>query len=149
MKAKRDSLVQRILPKLPPNPTLLKPSKRHIRMQAVHTVDPRSPRLQPMRCIDRPVQILRENSSSQAVDRIVRLLDHFVFVLEFDHDADGTEDLFLDDLHAGGDVGEDGGFYEETFGSLSFAADCDRGTCVFAGLDVGHYALRFVIRAVR
>ena len=136
-----DSLCQRILPKLPSNPTLLEPTEWHIRVQAIHAINPRSPRLEPMRRVNNAAQVLREHSGSKPINRVVRLLDHIVFVFELDDDTDGTEDLFLDDLHRWVDVGEDGGLDEVAFCSLTLSADLDFGPCLLSGLDVGHDTL--------
>ena len=98
----------------------------------------RSPRIEPMRRINSVGQVLREHSGSQPINRVVRLLDHIVFLFELDDDIDGIEDLFLDDLHGWVNVGEDGGLDEVAFCSLTLAADLNCGACLLSGLDLGH-----------
>jgi len=92
-------------------------------MQAIHAINPRSPRLKPMRRINSAAQVLRERSSSEPINRVVRLLDHIVFVFELDDDTDGIEDIFLDDLHGWVDVGGDRGL-DEVACSLTLPAAC-------------------------
>lgn len=137
----RHILLNRILPQLPPNPTLLEPPKRNIRMNLIRTINPRRPRLELMREPEPPTNILREHRRGQPIKRIVRLFQHVGFVLELDHDTDGPEDLFLDDSHVRRRVGEDGGLDPVPFFAVTDAAELERCAFGFAGLDVGHDAL--------
>ena len=137
----KDALEQRIFTQLPPDTALLEPTEWHIRIQLVHTVDPRCTRLQSVRGLNCPVQVLREHSCSETVSGVVGLSDYVFLVLEFNDNTDGTKDFFLDDLHVGGSIGEDGGSDEVAFGALAFTANLDFGTGVFAGLDVIHDTL--------
>lgn len=138
---RKNILLNRILPQLPPDPTLLEPSKRNIRMNLVRTINPRRPRLQLMRESQSPTNILRKHRRRQSIQRIVRLSQHIGFVLELDNDTDGPEDLFLDDAHVWLRVGEDGGFDPVAFFAVTDAAELDCCAFGFAGFDVGHDAL--------
>ena len=120
----RNSLVQCIFSTLPPNPALLEPTKRHVRIKTVRTIDPCSPRLEPVCCIERTLQVLREHSS-QPIYNVVRLSDHVVLIFELDDDTDRTEDFFLHDLHRRVDIGKDGGCDEVAFCSLALTANLE------------------------
>lgn len=99
--------------------------------------------MQLVRNPNRTRHITREHSSRKTVDRVVRLVDNVVLVFEFSDGDDGPEDLFLDDLHLGLDVGEDGGLDEVAFVAVALATKGDGRTLGFAGLDVAHNALQW------
>ena len=134
--------MQRVLAQLPSNTALLEPTKRHIRMQLVHAVNPRRTRLESVGRLDCPIQVLREHGCSKTVHRVVGQSDHVFLVFEFNDHTNGTENFFLDDLHVRGSVGENGRLDEVAFGPFTFTADLDLGTGVLARLDVAHDALR-------
>ena len=69
---------------------------------------------------------------------IVGLLDEFLIIVEFDHDANGAEDFLFHDLHIGFDVGEDCRFDEVTFGTMAFATEVYSRTVRLARFDIGH-----------
>lgn len=73
--------------------------------------------------------------------RIVRLTDYVVFVVELDHDADGTEDFLAHDLHVRASVGEDCGPDEISLGTNACSAEVESCTVFLARVDVTHDAL--------
>ena len=78
-------------------------------VQHVSRVDPNSTGLEFVCSLDRPVDVLREDGSSKTVDGVVGLTEDILIILELDDNTDGTEDLFLDNLHVGTNVDKDGG----------------------------------------
>jgi len=129
-------IIQCRLTQLPPNPRLLKPTKRQLMMQQIIRVNPNSPRLQRIAHSNSSVQVLGMNSGGKTISGTVAYADGILFGLEFCDGADGTEDLFLHDLHVFADVGEDGGFDEVAFVAFALAADFDFGAGFFAFFDV-------------
>ena len=91
--------------------------------------------------------IARPEIGLQAVDRVVRQPHGLRFILETDGDNDGAEDFFLGDLHAVGDLLEDGGFDIGAAGVLAclVAAGCHFGTLGAASLDVTQHAVHLVM----
>jgi hypothetical protein len=65
--------MQSILSKLTSDTRLLIPTKRHLRMELVHAVNPHGARLELMRRLDRAVQVRAEHGSGETVHRIVSL----------------------------------------------------------------------------
>lgn len=57
----------------------------------------------------RTLDVLRENSRTQAIDRIVSHLDCLLFRLEGSNDDKGSKDLLFVDIHLGLNVRENGG----------------------------------------
>lgn len=137
----RHILLNRILPLFPPNPTLLRPPKRNIRMYLIRTINPRRPRLKSMHEPQFPRNILHEHRCCEPRQWMVRLSKHVGVVLELDHDTDGPEDLFVDDSHVGRRARENGGLDPVPFFAVTEAAELECCTFGFAGLDVGHDAL--------
>ena len=74
-----------------------------------------------MRGLDRPIDILREHSTSQSVSGIIRLPNDIFIIFELDDNANGSKDLFLDDPHRGLGIGKDGRLDEVAFGTVTFA----------------------------
>jgi len=103
------------------------------------------------------VDILAEYSSSETVDwpgasvisfysglrrtSIVGLFDDVVIILELDDDANGAEDLLLDDSHVGFRLREDGRGDEVPFAAYALASKVDLGTVGLPRIDVPHDAL--------
>jgi hypothetical protein len=100
------------LSKLPANSTLLHASKRHPEIPVIARVDPYHARLQLPRNTMRALDVLRENSRAQAVDRVVGHLDSLLLSLERCNDHEGSEDLLFVDVHFGLDIREDSGLDE-------------------------------------
>lgn len=100
------------LSELPTNSTLLHASKRHSEIRVIARVDPYHARLQLPRNTMRALDILRENSRAQAVDRVVGHLDSLLLGLERCDDHEGSEDLLFVDVHLGLDIREDSGLDE-------------------------------------
>lgn len=57
----------------------------------------------------RALDILREHSRAQTIDRSVSHLDSLLFSLEGSDDHEGSKDLLFVDVHLGLDIREDGG----------------------------------------
>lgn len=97
------------LSELPTNPTLLHASEWNPEVAVIARVDPYHARLQLPRDSVRALDILRENSRTQAVDRPVGHLDSLLLGLERCNDDKGSKDLLFVDVHLGLDIREDGG----------------------------------------
>lgn len=97
------------LSKLPTNPTLLHTSEWDPEVAVIARVDPYHARLQLPRNAMGALDVLRENSGTQAVDRPVGHLDGLLLGLERCNDNKGPEDFLLVDVHLGLDIREDGG----------------------------------------
>lgn len=111
-------------------------------MRHVDHVDPHGARLDPMRDAERPLDVEREDTSAKTVYRVVRHPDDFFFVVELDHDSDGAEDLFADDLHARLAVREDGRLDKVPRGPFALAPEMKRRTLLLAFFDVPNHALK-------
>lgn len=100
---------QPCLTQLPADPTLLHTPKRHPEVPVIARVDPHHARLQLPRNAVRTLDILRENSRTQAVDCPVGHLDGLLLSLEGSDDDEGSKDLLFVDVHLGLDIREDSG----------------------------------------
>ena len=127
---------QRRLTQLPPNPTLLIPTKRQLMMQHVILIHPNRARLERTRNHNGRIQILGVHGSGEPISGAVAQPDGVVFGLEFRDRADGAEAFFLHDLHVFGDVGEDCRLDEVAFVAVAFAAGFDLRAFFFAVFDV-------------
>jgi hypothetical protein len=105
-------------------------------MQQIIRVNPNSTRLQRIAHSNSGIQVLGMHSGGKTIGSAIANADGIFFGLEFRNGADGTEDLFLHDLHIFADVGEDGGFDEVAFVAFALAADFDFGAGFFAFFDV-------------
>ena len=139
--------MQRRLAQFSSDTTLLDSSKWNPMVRIICAVDPDHTGLESLR---NPVSLLDvscEHRRSQTICRIVCLVKRFFFGLERDDRGEGTEDLFLVDLHVGRDRGEDGGVDEKAFSFLRAdrgirgAAKGAGGAFGFGGVNVGHYAV--------
>lgn len=82
--------------------------------------------------------VVGEDGGGETKGGVVGELESVGLVLEGSNDNDGAEDLLLDDLHVGGDVGKDSGLDEEAAVGLGplLATGDDTGTLGAARLDV-------------
>lgn len=69
------------------------------------------------------------------------MFDNVFIILKLDDDANGAEDLLLDDPHVGFRLREDGRGDEVPFVSYTLASNVDLGTVGLARIDVPHDAL--------
>ena len=109
-----------------------------------------------------------DEGRSANVHGVVGLGENVVLVLELGYDNDGTEDLLLDNLHLGLDVGENRGFNEvtvtssssaieqgkgemknEPLGSVSLSSSVDGSSLGLTGLDVSHDSVVLELRVLR
>ena len=95
-----------------------------------------------LRGAQRTVDVLGEDRRRQTVDGVVRLVDDVVVVVELDHDADGAEDLLLDDAHVLLRVREDRGLDEVALVAPALTAELHRGTLLLARVDELHDTLQ-------
>lgn len=137
-----DLLGKSVLAEFTTHTRRLESTERNGVVQHVRRVDPSGTSLELMCGFDRPVDVLREDSSSKTVDGVVGLADDILIILEFEDDTDGTEDLFLDDLHVGTDVTEDGWGDEVTLVTESLTTVVDSGAVSLSRLDVAHDTLK-------
>lgn len=101
--------------KLSTNPTLLHATKRHPEVAIIARVDPYHASLQLPRNAMRTLDVLRENSRTQAIDRIVGHLDRLLLGLEGGNDDEGPKDLLFVDIHLRLNVRENGGLDKVSF----------------------------------
>jgi len=106
--------------------------------QKVVAVDPDRSSLKSVADFNRRIQVLRMNAGGKTVERLMSLLENILNVFEFGNSNDGSENLFLHNLHLLIDTGEDCGLNEITFFAMTFAAEFDFSTLVLSGLDVIH-----------
>ena len=111
-------------------------------VQHVGRVDPNGTGLEFVCGLDRPVDVLREDGSSKTVDGGVGLTEDILIILELDDDTDGTEDLFLDNLHVGTNVAENGGGDEVSLVTESLTTVVDSSAIGLSGLNVTHDTLK-------
>lgn len=97
------------LSELPANPTLLHASKWNPEVAVVARVDPYHTRLQLPRDTMRALNVLCENSRTQAIDRPVGHLNSLLLGLEGGDNNKGSKDLLFIDVHLGLDIREDSG----------------------------------------
>ena len=109
---------QTLLTQLPPNPTLLHPSKRNPAIPIITTIDPNHPRLQPPRHTMSLRDVSSENRRSQPIDGIIRKLNRLGLAAERRNTHEGPEDFFAENAHRGLHVAENGGGDEEVFSAL-------------------------------
>ena len=140
---KKGSPVQRVLAQLASNTRLFVPSERHIRVQRVHAVDPRSTRMQLVRDLNPARDVLREHRRRQSVKRVVRLTQHIFLVLKLDNRANWPENLLLDNAHLRPRVREDRWLDPVSFCPVLLSSEVHRCTLLFARIDVIHDALQF------
>lgn len=105
-------------------------------MKGVVGVDPNSSSLDGVCDLEGGVEVAGVDSGSKAVGGVVAELDNLLLGLELGDGADGAENLFLDNLHVVGDVGEDSGLDEETLGTNTVATSLDGGALLLAVLNV-------------
>lgn len=91
-------------------------------------------------------EVLGEDTRGKTVDGVVGGLDDLLLSLELGDDDDGAEDLLLDDLHVGLDVGEDGGLDEVAGLAVADTTGEDVGTLLLAALNVVHDAVVLGLR---
>ena len=138
----KNPLGQRVLATLASNARLFKPSKRHVRVQRIHAIDPRSTRMQFMRDIDPACDVLREHRRRQPVKGVIRLTQHVCLVLKLDEHANWPENLLLDNAHVGPRVREDRWLDPIAFCPMSLSSDVHRRALLFARINVTHDALQ-------
>lgn len=95
---------------------------RNIRVKLVVAVDPNGTSLELVRDVNGTRDVAREDCSGQTVDSVVGLADQILLVVELDDDNDWAEDLFISNLSAFLDIGEDGRLDEVAFVSVSVSA---------------------------
>ena len=106
--------------------------------QKVVAVDPDRTSLESVADFNRRIQVLRMNAGGKTVERLMSLLENILNVFEFGNSNDGSENLFLHNLHLLIDAGEDCGLNEITFFAMTFAAEFDFRSLVLSRLDVIH-----------
>ena len=84
------------------------------RLQVVVAVDPHRSRLHRPRNPVCASAIAGPQASGEPIDRVVDLRYHVVFIVPDEDVGDGTEDLFLGDLHVVADVGKERGLNEQS-----------------------------------
>lgn len=144
--ADRNTLVlsvvgQRRLAQFATDAALLVPAEWHLRVEHVVLVDPDGAGLQRVGDTDGRVQVSGVDGRGQAVVGVVGLLDDLLLGRELGNGADGAEDLLLDNLHVGSDVGEDGGLDEVALVAEALTANLAVGALLLALLDVAHDAV--------
>lgn len=95
-----------------------------------------------LRAAQRTVDVLGEDRGRKTVHGVVRLVDDVLVVVELDHDADGAEDLLLDDAHVLLRVREDRGLDEVALVAPALATELHRGTLLLARVDELHDTLQ-------
>ena len=138
---KRHLLVQGVFTQFTPDARLLESTKWHARVQQVRTIDPGRTRMQRMRKLDPPGDILREYRGGQTVQAVVCLAQHIFFVLKLNDHADWTEDLLLDDAHVWPRVGKDGWLNPVALCAMSLASKVNPGALLLSRIDVTHDTL--------
>lgn len=98
-----------------PNTAPLVTTKRHARRDVEVRVDPDTPSLQLLRHLRRPSDIRAPDGGTQPHLRVVRLLDHVLFVAPFQHREDRSERLLGHDAGILRRVVDNGGCDEVTF----------------------------------
>jgi len=142
---KKGSPVQRVLAQLASNTRLFVPSGRHIHVQRVRAVGPRSTRMQLVRDLNPARDVLREHRRRQSVKRVVRLMQHVLLVFELDNHSNWPEDILLDNPHVRSRVREYRWLDPIAFRSVSLASKVHLCALFFARFDVIHNALHFMI----
>ena len=105
-------------------------------VERVVCVDPHCTGPEGIRDVDGGVEVGSVDSGGQTIGGVVGHADGISLVFEFGNGADGTEDLFLLNLHVFADVGEDGRFDEVAFLSNALAADFDLGSLLLSSIYV-------------
>ncbi|KAF1760059.1 hypothetical protein GCK72_008305 [Caenorhabditis remanei] len=82
------------------------------------------------------IDILRHDTSSQSIDRVVRLLNQLLHRIESNDTHDGTEDLLLGDRHLIFDVGEDRRLHKVSLVAVFHTSSHQLGTVFLSGGDV-------------
>ena len=113
-------------------------------MQQVRTIDPHRTRMQRMRKLDPPSDILREYRGGQTVQGVVCLAQHIFLVLKLNDDANWPEDLLLDDAHVWSRVGKDGWLNPVALRAMSLASKVNLGTLFLSRIDVTHDTLHIL-----
>lgn len=91
-------------------------------MKLVVAVDPDGTSLELVRNINGARNVAREDCSGQTVDSVVGLTNQVLLIVELDDDNDWAENLFISNLGAFLDIGEDGRLDEVAFVSVSVSA---------------------------
>jgi len=77
-------------------------------VKLVKAIDPNRPSLELVCNTVRTIDIGGEKPRGETVHGVIGGRNDFLLRVEDAHDDDGAKYLLLDDLHVGGDVGEDG-----------------------------------------
>lgn len=129
------SLIKGVLAQLTPNSRLLVPTKWHVRVESVDTIDPHGAGVKPVCRLDSSIDILSEHGRSETVHGVVGLADDIydaslykkkdssflneivltVHILKLDDNTDRTKDLLADDLHLRLGIRENRGFDKVSF----------------------------------
>lgn len=88
---------------------LLGTTEWHIGIEDIDAVDPDGPGPEPVDSLQATVYIFGEDGSSEAVERVVGLVDNILLIFKFDDNTDGAEDFLLNDLHLRLGLGENRG----------------------------------------
>lgn len=129
---------QSVLAEFSANTRLFEATEWYLVREHVVAVDPDGTGLKGVGYSDGGVKVCSVNGSGETVCGLVSSLDDLIFGVKLGDSADGTEDLFLHDLHVFRDAGEDGGLDEVSFVTVSVTTGLNLGTGFLAGLDVVH-----------
>src|SRR5271170_85144 len=136
---------QPILPELAPNTRLFKSSERRRGVEHVVAIHPNRSGSDSISNRMRLGYILGPNRSSQAVQRFIRPVHHFVDVLELQDRHHRTEDLFLGDLHIVLYVGEYCRFDEVALIANAIPSGQQLGIFLLPGFDIAHHFVELIL----
>lgn len=105
-------------------------------MQIIVSVNPDCAGLETSGDLSNGIDVGRVNASRQSIQSLVGHFDGIVFGLETGDTANGTEYLFLHDLHVFVHIGEDRRLDEVTNITKTLATHFDFGTVLLASIDV-------------
>ena len=110
-------------------------------MDEVEHVHPQRASLQLVRHADSPLVIFRVDSRGETIGRVVSLSDNLLLISELVHGDHGSEDLLLDDSHAGLHVREDGRLDPVAVAAVSvtvsLSSESDGSALLLADVEVG------------